>query len=314
MKFKIFIVFCLIISAGIAVIANIYVGPILISRGNMAFDDDIPLLASVGSLKKQRPVRKISASLPPTMNTALSENFDTDYTVTEAGSMDESKSPGWWLSSGAYFYSVNGIGKTITEELSAIDPWRIAFLISNSLDTDNGYHPQNIFRLVTKSKWQNFNQEAYFRIRKNNVSESLNRNASNGLLLFNRYQDSQNLYYTGIRVDGAAVIKKKINGMYYTMAYKTIAQGDAYDRTSNPNLLLDNIWIGLKSVVTTNLDNSVRVQLYTDIGKTGSWTLALDAADNGTKYGGAAIMNEGYAGIRTDFMDVEFDGYKITKF
>jgi hypothetical protein len=36
-----------------------------------------------------------------------------------------------------------------------------------------------------------------------------------------------------------------------------------------------------------------------------------EAKDDGKTFGGAAILNEGYAGIRTDFMDVEFDDYKI---
>ena len=39
------------------------------------------------------------------------------------------------------------------------------------------------------------------------------------MLLFNRYQDGQTLYYGGVRVDGAAVIKKKLAGVYTTLAY-----------------------------------------------------------------------------------------------
>ena len=98
MKFKIFIVFYLIIGAGIAVIVNIYLDPILISRGNMAFADNndvLTLLASAGSFKKQRLVRKISMPLPAIIGTAFTESFDAPYTVKEAGSMDESKSPVW---------------------------------------------------------------------------------------------------------------------------------------------------------------------------------------------------------------------------
>ncbi len=38
---------------------------------------------------------------------------------------------------------------------------------------------------------------------------------------------------------------------------------------------------------------------------TGGWTTVFEAVDAG----GAAILSDGYAGIRTDFMDVEFDNY-----
>jgi len=53
------------------------------------------------------------------------------------------------------------------------------------------------------------------------------------------------------------------------------------------------------------------VSLYTDIGKTGNWQEALSAIDDGTKYGGAPILLSGYVGIRTDFMDVEFEGFQV---
>lgn len=41
--------------------------------------------------------------------------------------------------------------------------------------------------------------------------------------------------------------------------------------------------------------------------------LAAEAKDDGKSYGGDAILNEGYAGIRTDFMDVEFDDCRALK-
>jgi len=34
----------------------------------------------------------------------------------------------------------------------------------------------------------------------------------------------------------------------------------------------------------------------------------------GKSFGGAAFMQEGYVGIRTDFMDVKFDNYKLNKY
>lgn len=236
--------------------------------------------------------------------------FKVAGTLAEAGSMDTSSSPYFWLNSGGLFYLRDGIGMTVQGELQQLSKWRIAYAQSNPVDTDNGYHPQNILRLVTRSKWNNLSQEVYFKINKDNLSESPNRNASNGVLLFNRYQDSNNLYYTGVRVDGAVVIKKKINGDYHTIAYKKIYPG-TYNRQSSPNLLPKQRWMGIKSEVRTNADNTVAIRVYTADQKNGPWQLVLEGVDDGVRYGGAPITTGAYAGIRTDFMDLEFDDYRI---
>jgi len=240
--------------------------------------------------------------------------FKVDGVLHEAGEMTNSSSPYFWLNSGGKLNLAGGIGKTVFGELPLNDKWRLLYSVSNPIDTDIGYHPQNIFRLVTRSKWQNFSQQVSFQNVKLNMSASANRNASNGVLLLNRYQDGNTLYYIGIRVDGAAVIKKKKNGIYFTMAYKPFYSSKLpYSRDTNPNLVPDQKWIGLKSEIKTNPDNTVSLKLFVDKDKTGNWVLAAEAIDDGKSYGGAAILNEGYAGIRTDFMDVEFDDYKVVK-
>lgn len=255
------------------------------------------------------------ASLAALVQSPFYYSFKVDGVLDEAGKMNDSSSPYFWLNSGGQFYLKNGIGKTVQGELGKFNKWRLAYFASNPIDTDNGYHPQNIFRLVTRSKWQSFNQEIYFKITKLNMSASANRNASNGVLLFNRYKNGSNLYYTGIRVDGTAVIKKKINGTYYTLAEKSFYDSSApYNRDSNPNLIPSQKWIGLKSEIKTNLDNTVSIKVFIDKDKTGNWVLVAETKDDGKSYGGGAILSEGYAGIRTDFMDVEFDDYKIVKF
>lgn len=233
-------------------------------------------------------------------------NFDFPGTLIEAGNMRDSASPYWWLSSGAYLYVRNGVGATIQGSLPQNDYWRRYYARSNPTDTDNGYHPQNLFRLESRSRWQNFRQQAYFRIRRDNLSGSPNRNASNGLLLMSRYQNENNLYYAGIRVDGAAVIKKKYGGKYYTLAYARVFPG-TYDRTSRPNLLPKDLWVGLRSELTNNPDGTVRIVLYVDPGP-GGWVLVFDVLDNGLAFG-PAITSAGYGGIRTDFMDVELENY-----
>ena len=313
MKFKTLIA-SLILGAAIAAGAYAYIGPMLISRGNRALDDNAPpFLAAAGSSAAPSPRRQLTPSAQ-NARAQFTENFDAAYIVKESGSMRKSNHSNWWLSSGAYFYSANGVGSTIAGSLSAIDPWRIAFLSANPIDTDNGYHPQNVFRLVLKSQWRNFRQEVYFRVLGNNLSDSPNRNASNGLLLFNRYRDSANLYYVGIRVDGYAVIKKKIHGVYYTMAYKSLITGSAYRRDGNPNPLPKNVWIGVRSEVNNNTDGTVSIKLFIDKDRTGDWVLAAEARDDGKSYGGPAFSEAGHGGIRTDFMDVEFSGYRIAEF
>ncbi len=240
----------------------------------------------------------------------FSYNFTIDGSLQEAGSLGSSNSPYWWVSSGGYMNMNSGRGWTVQGSLPDSNSWRLLYNNNNPLDTDNGYHPQNIFRLVTKqTTWKNINQQAYFKITKDNLSASPNRNQSNGLLFFNRYIDQYNLYYTGIRRDGSAVIKKKQNGTYYTLSQPFGIFPGTYNAVTSPNLLPLNTWLGLKSEVTTLVDGSVSIKLYMDKNWNNNWKLIAEAIDNG-KYG-APILQGGSGGIRTDFMDVMFDQYKL---
>jgi|GEM_PF-855903 len=238
-------------------------------------------------------------------------DFDEAYTVEESANPLESTSDIWWLSSGAYFISEKGTAGTVQGELSSNDMWRNRYLQSNALDTDKGYHPQNIFRLIQKNVWENYSQHLYFRIMDDHLSASPNRNASNGVLLFNRYQDQFNLYYVGIRVDGHVTVKKKYDGTYYSLAYKPFTTESAYDRDTEPNLLPKNTWIGLRSDVYTNIDDEVVITLYMDLDNSDNWELLTEAVDVDGLYGNTPTLKKGRAGIRTDFMDVEFDRYGI---
>lgn len=241
----------------------------------------------------------------------FSDDFSNSILIEEKSALSESPDSHWWVNSGAWLSAALGIASTPSGNLDEINPWRVRYMRNNPRDTDDGLHPQNIFRLVETNIWNNFRQAMYFKINALNQSLSPNRNASNGLFLFNRYQTGDNLYYTGLRVDGAAVIKKKINGKYFTLAYKSVFSGAPYDRQINPILLPKNTWLGLRSEVVTNPDQSVIIRFYVDIGKTGSWKLVLEAVDDGKQFGGAPLLSAGYTGIRTDFMDVEFSDYKI---
>jgi hypothetical protein len=190
--------------------------------------------------------------------------------------------------------------------------WQALYAKTNPTDTDEGHYPQNIFRLVTKSTWKNLSQSVYFYVNAFNFSKSPNRSESNGVLFFNHYQDGNDLYYAGLRVDGDAVIKKKRSGKYYTMAETKFFPSDTpYDRDTFPALMPTGEWIGMKSEVATNNDGGVRISLYTDMNQSGDWKLALETTDKGKSYGSAPFDDAGHAGIRTDFMDVQFKNYHI---
>lgn len=238
----------------------------------------------------------------------LHYQFTVDGYLSETGSMNESSSPYWWLNSGGYMTLNGDRGMTAQGTVPTINSWRTTYASANSLDTDNGTHPQNLFRLVSRSTWNNVRLEGRFKINRDNFSSSPNRNASNGLLLMSRYQDAgDTLYYAGIRVDGTAVIKKKYKGTYTTLAQKEIFSGSYIDG-GKVNLLPHDAWISLKSETVTNSDGSVSVRLYVKKPGESGFTKILDAKDSSSP-----IKNTGYAGIRTDFMDVEFDDFKATR-
>jgi hypothetical protein len=268
----------------------------------------VPIVLSLTLALAGLPAVTAIAAQAAAVTSPFFYSFDANGHLQEASSMSLSSSPYWWLNSGGYFYT-GGIGETVHNSLPANDYWRLLYASTNPLDTDNGYRPQNIFRLVTRSKWGNARQQVYFRICKDNLSASPNRAASNGVLLFNRYKDGNNLYYTGVRVDGYAVIKKKIAGKYYTIATKKIFPGGIWSRTSNPSLLPKNVWMGLTSEILNNANGSVRIRFHVNQGN-GVWALVFDSVDDG-RYGGAPFTQAGYAGLRTDFMDVDFDHYLL---
>jgi hypothetical protein len=246
-----------------------------------------------------------------TLHAPFIYSFNSAGTLYESGSAYESSSAYWWLDSGGKLVIKDGVGETVAGDLPSSDRWAQLYAKSNPTDTDAGEHPQNLFRLVTKSEWTSATEQASFRIEKDNLSASTNRNASNGLLLMSRYGDAgQTLYYAGVRVDGTAVIKKKYKGTYYTMAQKQVFQG-SYDPAKSPNLIPHGEWIALTSDTETAADGSVTVTLSMQLPG-GAWTTLLSATDTGKNYGGTPPIASGNDGIRTDFMDVSFKDFRVT--
>ena len=226
--------------------------------------------------------------------------------ITETDSQETSTvHPLLWLNSGAFFTISHHTGATILGDLSASSPWSAYYAETNPVDTDNGLHPQNIFRLLTKKEYGDSVQTAFARIRKIQKSDSPNRNASNGIFFMHAYQNQNNLYYAGMRVDGALVIKKKQDGLYTTLAYKPyFADTKEYDPARSPNLLPMHTPIGIRSSFSHLDPNTLRITLYISRNKGATWENALSTD---TPF----LWNSGMLGIRSDFMDVEIENYSI---
>jgi len=239
---------------------------------------------------------------------SLNYTFSVNGTLRETGTMAESSSPYFWVNSGGALILSNGRGMTYQGTVSILDPWRTLYAKNNPVDTDNGTHPQNLFRLVSRSQWDNVRLEGSFKVNASHYSASPNRNASNGLLLMSRYaMGGETLYYVGVRVDGDAVIKKKKNGAYTTLAQKEVFSG-TYQSGGKDNLIPHGSWVSLRAETVTNNDGSVSIRLFLRKPGESGFTNVLEAKD-----ASSPITGSGYMGIRTDFMDVEFDDVKATK-
>jgi hypothetical protein len=251
----------------------------------------------------------LSSSSRMASGAGMVDDFDqtTPSTMYETGAMSESTDPQWWLNSGGQVTRTGKFLSSVQGQLANSDSFRSLYAESNPLDTDNGYRPQNLLRLVTRVKFKNFNQQVFFNIQNINTSDSPNRNQSNGVFFFNRYQDGKTLYYVGIRVDGTAVIKKKFAGEYTTLKSAVVYPGN-YQHEIQPNLLPTHRWIGIRSEVVNIENNSVLITMYMNDSHLGTgWNKVLEVVDS-VVYGDT-ILNEGFAGIRSDFMDVNFDAY-----
>ncbi len=267
------------------------------------------ILGATAFLVPPPPQRTPNVAAVVTASSPFQYHFDTNDVLHESSDYDQSTSPYWWLNSGAQLRLKNGVGSTVQGNLPSVDRWRLMYAASNPVDTDNGYHPQNIFRLVTKATGASMRVESLFKIHADNWSTSPNRNSSNGLLLMSSYVDGNSLYYAGLRVDGTAVIKKKYKGTYYTITQPKVFSG-TYSREGKVNLIPHNEWLGLRSDTKRNADGSVSITLSMKREGSNTWTKIAEGRDDG-QYGGTPPMSQGHAGIRTDFMDVSFESFRM---
>lgn len=228
-----------------------------------------------------------------------------DGVLEEAGNLPASADPDFWLSSGARFFRDGDSGRTLVGGLPPEDPWRQRYARSNPVDTDGGARPQNVFRLLRRVQRQNLRQSVRFRILRVNASPSPNRNASNGVFLFQRYESQNDLYASGVRVDGQAVIKKKHGGRTFTLALAPVfTDGPAYDRSSTPNRIPTDRAVTLATETLDQPDGSVLLRLSVDGDP------RLEAVDRGQGSTGP-LLGVGLAGIRSDFFDLELSGYRV---
>lgn len=243
------------------------------------------------------------SAAPPERQPFIYE-FSDDGILHETDAPEHSSSPYWWIDSGGKLLVDNGVGTTLQGGLPASDPWRVRYARTSPEDTDTGTHPQNLFRMLTKDTWDDVRIESSFRVTADNFSNSPNRDESNGILLMSRYRDENKLYYAGLRVDGHAVIKKKIDGTYHTLAEKPVYEG-TYSRSKKVNLIPHREWIHLRMETKTEGD-AVRITLSQR--KNAEWHELLTATDTANPITGSHPI-----GLRTDFMDVEFDNFKAEK-
>lgn len=216
-----------------------------------------------------RAVSALPAPLPFTYE------FSPDGAIRQSPSPSSSDSPYFWVMGGGTLAQKAGIGIT--------DP------------------AASYFQMLSRLHWKNINEAIYVRVKGDVFPTAASRNPWNGISLYGRYQNENTFYYGGIRQDGYAVVKKKLNGVYTTLASKKVYSG-TYSASTNPNLIPKNAWIGIKTEAKSNTDGSVTLRVLIDQNRSGIWTEILRATDASN-----VISNEGLWGIRIDAMNVEFD-------
>lgn len=256
-------------------------------------------------------IPKISfAVMSKSVTLPFSYDFHVDGTLNETTDQISSWSPYWWVASGGSLIISSGTGKTTSGNLPASNPMNKLYAMKNPVATDLGIHPQNVFQMFLRQQELNPSVQVYVKENKDNLSNPENRHPWNGVSLIGNYSNNSTYYYAGIRSDGGVVIKKRVNGVYQTLAYKKIFSG-TYNETTNPNLIPKDTWIGLRMDISNNAAGNPKLALYLDQGNTGVWQLVAEATDDPSKYG-APIMATGLVGIQTDFLDAEFDNFKLT--
>ncbi|MBI2474540.1 MAG: hypothetical protein HYV68_02450 [Candidatus Taylorbacteria bacterium] len=240
-------------------------------------------------------------------------SFPVGLFLEEAPSPFYSRNKCWWVNSGAVLIVDKGVARTASGPIYQMKKWQELYAKDDPVDTEGGWYPQNIFRLINSVSNLNALEQVYFNIDRYRPSESPNRNLTNGVFLFFRYVDSQNLYLAGLRVDGTAVIKRKLNGIYQTLGSAPYTDTKPYDPKTNPNLLPVGNWIGIAVEAKNGEDGSVHIKFNVDLNDGRGWRTLIETNDYpNTLPQGVYLTKPGRGGIRTDFLDVKFKDYRVT--
>lgn len=282
-------------------------GTIISSQGMIGVETDF-IDASFDDFRLSDPAT-LPQTAPITVSLPYVYNFATNGVVNQTSSSLASTSPFWWVPSGGKLVLSGGVGSTITGTVPSSDPWYAYYAANKPVQTDVGAHPQNVFTMFFRQPFSTVSQEIYVKKVADNLGNTVNRAAYNGVSLYLRYIDDRNLYYAGIRADGYAIIKKQVNGVYQTLSYQKVFPG-IFDPASKPTLIPTGVWIGVKAACATNSAGVPRISLYIDNGKTGTWSLVAEAFDDPIKYG-PIVNGAGLVGVRTDFTDIQFDDFRV---
>lgn len=158
----------------------------------------------------------------------------------------------------------------------SLNKWEVT---SQSFYVKNGYGWTNspVFRAINKNgSFSNFTLQAKM------MKTNQGNDPWEGLQLFVRYQNSDNLYAVGLRNDNTIHIKKKVSGVYTTIGQTTL----------DTNRL--GHWYKVKVVAS-----DARIQVFVDEVK------HLDVQDSS--------FSEGKVGIRTDNIEAYFDDFIVTR-
>lgn len=246
--------------------------------------------------------------LPALSTHAFEDAFDGVFTLEETASPGTSASAAWWLNSGGRLFFANGTVRTFQGAVPSSDRWFQEYARSSPGDTDGGTHPQNLLRLLTQQAGAIFRQSVSVRVLGTNLSASPQRDRFSGVFLYSRFIDEGNSYVAGVRFDGQAVIKKEVNRIVHTLAIVPLFPG-VYDRVTNPTLLPQNHWFSLRTTIT-DVPGGVRILLEVhDPALSPHWIRAVEVIDGPGGADGVPFVVGGRAGIRADFMDLEFDDY-----
>lgn len=224
-----------------------------------------------------RPARTALLFAPGFPRDGLVTNEYAHFNPTDPGSR---QSPDWEMTSGSLF-ARDGVGWSGVSDSAAPDAL-------SRLATDSA-----VFRLVSRRGFEDISVRLEMRVLRFVVTPRTPARAWDGVHLWLRYRDPNELYYVSIaRRDGTTVIGKKLpvgtrGGRYVVLA--------AIERKP----VRTGAWQRVEATVQTNRDGSVSLRV------TINGTLVARSVDQGGT-GTPVVSAPGRVGLRADNAEFEF--------